>query len=80
MQNRTLFSHKKGKFTICDNIVDFKCIMLGGINQRKANTVWSHCYVESKITKLGKTENKWWAAELVGSGENGKWKSTNLQL
>ena len=39
MQNRTLFSHKKGKFTICDNIVDFKCIMLGGINQRKANTV-----------------------------------------
>ena len=39
MQNRTLFSHKKGKFTICDKIVDLKCIMLGGINQRKANTV-----------------------------------------
>ena len=53
--------------------------MLGGINQRKANTVWAHFYVESKITKLGETENKWRSAELAGGvGKMGKRKGTNF--
>ena len=49
--NGILSSHKnEGNLAICDNMRRPEGIILGEINQRNTNIVWSHFYVASAKT------------------------------
>ena len=59
---------KKKVLSFLTTWVDLEHIMLSEISQRKANTAWSHLYLEYKIVKLIEAENSMVVTRVWGRG------------